>query len=905
MIDLNPSDLTCIYSTLHFVCDHARRYDVTPILTFDQPLWWKALTIVKSEPVNSKLSSVILRLGGFHTLMSFLGCIGHRMTGTGLKELLELVFASNTTSHMMSGKSVSHAIRGHLLIDAALNAILVSQAFEVDVKHILDPTEVVATHPRELEEVCVLYDRLVDGSFSVADIESSQVLDAIDKRMQTLKDTMTDQRTAQLWFQYMEMIDIVRSFLRSERTGDWLLNLQTLQRMLPYMAASGHNLYTKLLHIYLQLMGELPNEHPEVYERFIQGLNVVRRSDRFWAGLSTDLVIEQVLMRSLKTSGGLTRGRGMTETQRLVWVMSSPVCAEVNNALQEFTGVNYTTSDQHKDLSHSRLSKDLTDTRAMVAFLNERNPFEAGENSLHSIATGIVAKANVNIDDAKGVGDKILSKMAGERVLAYTFRKKDQAATMDTKFTMKTADGDINIDPQLLFQRLVIAGTHAGKLSDAMRYELCAYPPALFESRHALLAANKPVLASAIWNLSPPDTNGPSGDVRYVLDGGALLQRIPWQLGETYDTILNRYVSYIKRYGQSIVVFDGYRDGPSTKDGTHRRRGDGHQGRKVSFTTSMALCVKKEEFLKNKENKQMFIDTLGERLDQCGHQVMNASGDADLLIAKTAVEAASKSDTVLVGDDTDLLVLLCFHHKMSAPHNVYFMPEPKKGSLLPRKYLNIGLVVEKLGESVCGNILFAHAILGCDTTSRLFGIGKAVGLTLLKNNDIFCQQAVVFGNPNSTPAEIVAAGEKALVCIYKGKSTDTLDSLRFARFQEKVATNKASVHPKVLPPTSAAAKYHSLRVFHQVQEWKEHKLDPLERGWKMTDGKMTPVHSDQDAAPEYLIKLVRCSCKGDCSNKRCGCRSIGLECTVACSECKGVCRNRDETDEECMDVAQD
>jgi len=78
-----------------------------------------------------------------------------------------------------------------------------------------------------------------------------------------------------------------------------------------------------------------------------------------------------------------------------------------------------------------------------------------------------------------------------------------------------------------------------------------------------------------------------------------------------------------------------------------------------------------------------------------------------------------------------------------------------------------------------------------------------------------------YENPKSTPAEIVATGEKALVHLYKGKSTDTLDLLRF---QEKVATYKASVHPKVLPPTSAAAQYHSFRVFHQVREWKGHKL---------------------------------------------------------------------------------
>ena len=60
----------------------------------------------------------------------------------------------------------------------------------------------------------------------------------------------------------------------------------------------------------------------------------------------------------------------------------------------------------------------------------------------------------------------------------------------------------------------MIAGTHTEILPDTMRYKLCA----LFESRHALFLVNMPVLATAIWGLSLPDTNGPNGDVRYVLD---------------------------------------------------------------------------------------------------------------------------------------------------------------------------------------------------------------------------------------------------------------------------------------------------------------------------------------------------------------------------------------------------
>jgi hypothetical protein len=93
----------------------------------------------------------------------------------------------------------------------------------------------------------------------------------------------------------------------------------------------------------------------------------------------------------------------------------------------------------------------------------------------------------------------------------------------------------------------------------------------------------------------------------------------------------------------------------------------------------MTLCVKKEEFLRNKENKQRFIDMLGRRFEQCGCHVVNASGDADVLIVKTAVAATHKYETVLIGDDTDLLVVMCYYHPRNAVHNLFFLPEPKKG----------------------------------------------------------------------------------------------------------------------------------------------------------------------------------------------------------------------------------
>jgi hypothetical protein len=87
MIDMSSSDPSCIFSTMKFVSEQANRYNSSPILTFDQPLYWKAFTIRQNEDESSPIKNIILRLGGFHMTMSYLGAIGHIMNGTGLREL--------------------------------------------------------------------------------------------------------------------------------------------------------------------------------------------------------------------------------------------------------------------------------------------------------------------------------------------------------------------------------------------------------------------------------------------------------------------------------------------------------------------------------------------------------------------------------------------------------------------------------------------------------------------------------------------------------------------------------------------------------------------------------------------------------------------------------------------------
>ena len=136
-------------------------------------------------------------------------------------------------------------------------------------------------------------------------------------------------------------------------------------------------------------------------------------------------------------------------------------------ALQDYTSVQYGTSDQHKEQREARQARDTDYMHKLIGYLPSKDPF-ANDPTLHSNDTGITAGDSVNADQAASVGRKILDGMVGKKVLDHTFKKK------------KSCDD----------------------LTDVFKYELCSYPPALFQTTDILLEADKPALAEAIWKHS-------------------------------------------------------------------------------------------------------------------------------------------------------------------------------------------------------------------------------------------------------------------------------------------------------------------------------------------------------------------------------------------------------------------
>ncbi|KAJ8885195.1 hypothetical protein PR048_011391 [Dryococelus australis] len=124
---------------------------------------------------------------------------------------------------------------------------------------------------------------------------------------------------------------------------------------------------------YLRQMEKLPSRMPpHEYDKFkSEGFFTVQRKNEFWGRVWADLSIDQYLMRTLKTKGVLTRGRGITENTLLYFVAASPICLKLCNALEELSGIKAGSSEQHVELRDSRRTRDSRDDAVLLSWFKD------------------------------------------------------------------------------------------------------------------------------------------------------------------------------------------------------------------------------------------------------------------------------------------------------------------------------------------------------------------------------------------------------------------------------------------------------------------------------------------------------------------------------------------------------
>jgi hypothetical protein len=198
-----------------------------------------------------------------------------------------------------------------------------------------------------------------------------------------------------------------------------------------------------------------------------------------------------------------------------------------------------------------------------------------------------------------------------------------------------------------------------------------------------------------------------------VIDGGYLLHRVVWPRLVTYQEVIQTYVSYVLRhYGEKAVVFDGY-DEPTTKEIEQARRSAKASSPDIVCDLS-TTSSSQAQFLGNKTNKGRFIKLLSDSLTSVNVTVYQAPGDADTLIVSTAVQLYRSTccQIVVVSEDTDILALLIANIGVDT-----VMLSPGTSNKDDKVY-SILEIQNCLGEEMCRDILFLHAMTGCDSHLR-------------------------------------------------------------------------------------------------------------------------------------------------------------------------------------------
>ena len=101
LLDMTPANPTTLQTSMvqakRLPIQHGQNFC---IYTCDQQLYHIGLAVLWNNPELAK--DFYLRLGGMHFLMSYIGCIGKLMAGSGLDRILEKAFGS--VNKMLTGK---------------------------------------------------------------------------------------------------------------------------------------------------------------------------------------------------------------------------------------------------------------------------------------------------------------------------------------------------------------------------------------------------------------------------------------------------------------------------------------------------------------------------------------------------------------------------------------------------------------------------------------------------------------------------------------------------------------------------------------------------------------------------------------------------------------------------------
>lgn len=628
------------------------------VITADQPLYSKAKELVWANQTDYK--NVIFCMGGLHVCFNYLRAIGQHMECAGLEDVwVETgIFAPNTASTVLDGKAYYRAVRGHLLTYEALWRLKwrmfqtwLQNKNEADLRDLEPALQDVSEAFEAKADRQDIYKTVTNLTETITELRVTELLDDYDKEMSHINNFA-------YWQTYLRMVEILLSFIRAQRTGDWPLHIQAFSAMLPWLAVYDHTNYARWGPVYLSEMKSLQSTAPEVYEEFMAGNFVVKRSNNFFNEVPADQATEWI-NKICKASGGiigLTRNDQARDRLCVTWSVRTEISQQTKllfGLLDDEEEITYNRNDSQtaRIKSEEAKIKELMQLFGSldvfgISFYQKHTvtPVESSEHrqpesKLVSIATKDVAGDEITKDllSCENRGKTLVNEFTKKRledkaVDFFNPMKKNRSKTFahlykTTGPEKQCATKLIKADRKLL-QRLFNAANsgRSVQIADIMKHELSPVPMSLVSSNGVMNSTAKSQMLNILTsdlNIATPGTI-PRLDLLtcVIIDGHAMIQTLGKPQGcqnfGDYAGVFVRAVYKNFEVGRTTrvdVTFDRYFGTMSIKAPTRAKRTSKRRPiRKIIENPEVPLPQVWEQFISLDENKADFAEFLSNEI---------------------------------------------------------------------------------------------------------------------------------------------------------------------------------------------------------------------------------------------------------------------------------------------------
>lgn len=329
VIEASPTEMSTVNTILKRSVQIADQLELEHIvLVFDQAIYAKVQQIRWKD--DDFIQRIVIRLGEFHTCMSYLSILGKRFGDAGLQDILieSKVVAPGSINGVISGHHYNRSMRAHKLLYESLQRIRLLTFLDS-----LTPDERDECMDVINEIRCAFPDITMDV------LCANEKFDKMCSKYEDFVKRSAENPTFAFWSSYIDVVQILLLFVRATRESDWQLHLSTVHLMMACFFAYDRVNYARYLPSYWLEMVNLPLTHPSCHsELSVKGQwTVQRQSVHGFASIACDQAIEQTCNRDSKTKGGWT---GLTQNRAAVyrWILSQHERAAIARQCEAMAG---------------------------------------------------------------------------------------------------------------------------------------------------------------------------------------------------------------------------------------------------------------------------------------------------------------------------------------------------------------------------------------------------------------------------------------------------------------------------------------------------------------------------------------------------------------------------------------